>query len=241
MSMTLLELVQRTASKLAMPKPNSVASSDDPTWQQMLELLQDETDSLIDVQHDWSMLLKTWVITVTSLNFHSEPVPDGFIRLTRDARVFRTLTRTPLAGPASADEWQELTITGIGYYPGAWRMFSNPGTGVAINIFGIASGETVQTEYLSNVCIINGTKGVKAEWSADDDTSLFPDNLLRLGLTWRWKRAKGFDYSEERDQYDRALETAIANDTGMRRISTSSADRRTDGIGYWSGPVMVTP
>ena len=45
-----------------------------------------------------------------------------------------------------------------------------------------------------------------AAWAADSDLSLISERLIRLGAVWRWKRRKGFDYSEEMNDYEGALD-----------------------------------
>lgn len=37
--------------------------------------------------------------------------------------------------------------------------------------------------------------------------------ILKLGLTWRWKKAKGFDYAEEWQQVEDRIAETLAHDT----------------------------
>ena len=234
MAMSLLEIVQRTAKRLSLPVPTAAFSSTDPTWMQGVEILQDLGEELAQI--DWGVLATVKAITISALNFHSEALPADWSNLRDDARIFRNITFQPLIGPLIASEWEQLTLYGNGFIPGAWRLANK-----AIQIYGVAAAEIVTLEYASTYWIVdlNGVNP-KAAWTADTDMPRIPDALLRLGLQWKWKRAKGFDYSEEKDTFEKQMEVYIANDRGLRTIQTARVMRGSDlADNTWPG--VVTP
>lgn len=232
--MSLYEIVQRTARRLSLPVPNAAFSSTDPTWMQGVEILQDLGEEL--AQNEWPALITQKSITITATNFTATTLPADWGNVREDAKLYRVITMTPLVGPLQSEEWQQLTIYGAGFIPGAWRLANN-----AINIYGVAVGEVVKLEYTSSYWITNSTGLVpSATWKADTDLPLIPDRLLRLGLQWKWKRAKGFDYGEEKDIFERAMETELANARGMRTIQTSSPLRGFD-VNDTTWPGVITP
>jgi hypothetical protein len=234
MTMSLLEIVQRTARRLSLPVPTVAFSSTDPTWMQGVEILQDLGEEL--AQKDWEVLRTSKSITISAVNFHAEPLPADWSNIREDGRIFRNITFQPLIGPLLSSEWEQITIYGAGFIPGAWRLFNN-----AINIYGVAVGEVVQLEYTSRYWITDGSgMNPKATWTADTDLPKFSDQLLRLGLQWKWKRAKGFDYGEEKDAFEKMVESNIGDDRGLRTIQTARVMRGSD-LADNTWPRVVTP
>ena len=43
-----------------------------------------------------------------------------------------------------------------------------------------------------------------------------PENILMMGLSWRWKKAKGFEYAEDFRSYELLVRDALSRD-GMKR------------------------
>lgn len=103
-----------------------------------------------------------------------------------------------------------------------WRLF-----GDQIEIWpALDNGEIVTTEYRSFYWILdnNGTTR-KARWGADTDRALVPERLMTLGLVWRWKQAKGFDYSESFRSYQFERQRAAGVDGGSPTIQIAETSR----------------
>jgi hypothetical protein len=100
-----------------------------------------------------------------------------------------------------------------------------------------ASTTTLNYYYVSKNWII--AAGVPAStFAKDSDTFLFRDDLLVAGLRWRWLRAKRLSYDEERDDYDRLLLAAKAQDRGARTISMDPA--REMGMANYGFVIPIT-
>ena len=232
--MSLLEIVQRTAKRLSLPVPSSAYSSTDPTWMQGVEILTDLGEEISELG-EWSYQITPATIAVATLNYHIETLPSDYSNMTEDGKIYRTMTFQPLIGPVTSSEWERLTIFGGGFIPGAWRLFNN-----TLNIYGVAVGETLKYEYISEKWITDST-GVtkKSAWTADTDKPLIDDQLLRTGLQWKWKRAKGFDYSEEKETYETLLESLQATNRGLRTVMAAYPLRGDDlQDGTWPGVVV---
>ncbi len=97
-------------------------------------------------------------------------------------------------------------------------------------------------EYVSTYWVRTSadTAGSLAAFAADDDESLFPDELHILGLTWRYKRSRGLDYAEDFNSYETFFKTLTGRDGGRRILSMGgSTDQRfprapTAPDGNWS-------
>jgi len=103
-----------------------------------------------------------------------------------------------------------------------WRLF-----GDQIEIWpALDNGEIVTTEYRSEFWILaNDATTRKARWTADTDRALVPERLITLGLVWRWKQAKGFDYSESFRSYQFERQRAAGVDGGSPTIQISETSR----------------
>jgi hypothetical protein len=234
--MTLLEMVQDVCRELTLPVPSSIVGSTDPSTAQMRALFQREGD-MLRAHHDWTFLTTPWTIIVADQYGDATPFPADYLKVLENSVFYRVSTRSPLNGPISPEEWQNLRVYGVPYLLGAWRLFDG-----ALNIFGIPSGETVTGEYMSRNWIMraDGTT-TSAKWVSDTDTPRFDDVLMRLGVKWRWKAAQGFNYAQEEMDYRAILSSFAANDRGLRLVPTARVSRD-DGLpeASWPGQVVIS-
>ena len=64
------------------------------------------------------------------------------------------------------------------------------------------TGTIIKTEYRRDKWITNSDGDTyKAEWKLDTDVAIIPEKLISLGVAWRWKRMKGFDYVDDKNDY----------------------------------------
>lgn len=143
----------------------------------------------------------------------------SFINATYWDRNFRW----PMLGPLSPQEW-EVIVSGISPVGPRirFRVVDNlmtiqplPGTGQT---------DQIAYEYVSNAwCTTSaGTarsaSGGICKFGADTDLYRWPENTLRLGIKYRFLRAKGLDYSEELQQYQQARDFQLATSGGSRSL-----------------------
>ena len=55
-------------------------------------------------------------------------------------------------------------------------------------------------------------------FTSDTDTYVLEDDLMILGLIWRYKRAKGLDFSQEFKTYQDAVQRELGHDTSARTL-----------------------
>jgi hypothetical protein len=76
-------------------------------------------------------------------------------------------------------------------------------------------------EYMSTWCV-KGADGVpKAAITADDDTFMLPEFIVRKWMIYRWKLIKGLPYQEDRQKAYDLLNNYIATDKVKIRINVS--------------------
>jgi hypothetical protein len=59
----------------------------------------------------------------------------------------------------------------------------------------------------------------QSAWASDTDTGIINEELMTLGLCWRFKAGQGFDYAEEFRSYEMAVAQDIARDGGKRTLN----------------------
>lgn len=218
--MTLLTAVRRAARQAGLTPPSSVMGSGEETWLQMVEWAQETVDDLA-LRHDWRALHSTSTITGdgSTTDF---AVPSDYARLSKMPALSRdgSLSGFWPAGPLTSPDWiSATTLMNVGTR-GAFQVEG----GYVKFAVAPASGETYTLSYQSSKPIYqigSGTPGNIAEWTYDTDVARIPERLLRLGIVWRWKAAKGLDYAEAMSSFERAFESEASHDWGLMAKDTS--------------------
>ena len=190
--MSLLTVITDAMSICGLEAATSAYGSSDPTVAQFVALAQVEGDELSRF-HDWRRLKTAGTITgdgTTTL----WPLPSGFDRLAPGSPFWSTEDAgDALDGPISDADLVALKAMDTDPPDPVWRL-----VGTNIEIWpALENAEVVNYEYRSEYWILdNNGSTTKARWTADVDTALVPERLITLGLVWRWKQAKGLEYSE---------------------------------------------
>lgn len=192
----------------------------------MVEWAQETVDDLA-LRHDWRALHSTSTITGdgTTTDF---ALPSDYARLSKmpalslDGSLSGFWPAGPVSDPAFINA--QTSLSSWPYPPfkieGGYVKFATAP----------ASGDTYTLSYQSSKPIYqigSGTPGNIAEWTYDTDTLRISERLLRLGLVWRWKAAKGLDYAEALSSFERTLESEASHDWGlaMKSMSRDDVDR----------------
>jgi hypothetical protein len=216
--MTLLVIVQHAADRLGLTRPSTVISSPDENARILLGMAQEEGESLAD-RHTWQALQTEHTFS-TADTVASYALPSGFDTLIKDT-VFNRTSRRRMQGDLSPSQWQETQASLVTMVNPAFRirgsLFYISPTPTAI--------ETIAYEYVTkNWCQSSGGTG-QAAWAADTDVGLLDEELFKLGVIWRYKAKKGFDYAEDMNTYEIAVNKAILKDGARVTIDTSCVER----------------
>ena len=231
--MTLLSTVQNAMALCGLDVPTAVYSSTDQLVKQMVRLLYVEGRDLLK-RHDWNSLITVSTFTCGASNAQSGEPQTDFDRMSRGVDMWNTSSDWPIHGPISAEEWNELVVRSLTSLPQYWRII-----GGVLNIEEPASGDTIRYEYISNKWILQAGVTAATTLSADTDTFRFPENLMELGLVWRWKQSKQLDYAEDMRAYQIHLMDAIQSDKGGRRVIMTDREGIDRRHRTWHG--SITP
>lgn len=223
--MTALTIAQTAADEIGIDRPASLVGSTDNNARQMLALLNREGRELVR-RYPWAALIREYVVTVTS-GTSKYAVASDFSSLV-DETMWDVTNRWPLIGPLSSDEWETLKRGIIVSTPRrVWRLvgktdgvYSAGATPFYVEIMPTPDNSTDQFsyEYWSSGFARQNSDAALSVFDNDSDNPVLPEELFTLGLIWRWKRAKGLDYAQEFETYDRAVNIAISQDKSARPI-----------------------
>ena len=158
-------------------------------------------------------------------------LPSGYDRMISDTNWDRT-DHWRNIGTKSSQDWQFLQggIISIGpreryrIYNGKFRIFQ-----------ALTTVYNFSFEYVSNywVCAAGSSEGTKAQFTADTDTSVFPDDLMMAGLKFYFLKAKKLDYGIELGEFTRALSYNKAQDVPVPSMSLAPVGMN-QLVGPWS-------
>jgi len=71
---------------------------------------------------------------------------------------------------------------------------------------------------------VNSSAAVgKTAFTADDDYTVLDQDVIAAGLKWRFLRAKGLDYGEEKQHYENLRNQSVARSGGLRDIPMNAS------------------
>lgn len=228
--MSLLTVIQYVCGRTNLPVPATVLGTTDTQVLQLLRLLEEEGTDLAK-RGAWEGLTHEATLTTTATidqGAFTSIASVGFAYIKNGTFWNRTAT-LPILGPVSDEEWQRiqaLPSTGprYRYRMRRGRLLMNPTP---------TAGDTLAFEYVSKHWIL-GVDGVtyKSYFTLDTDTILLPEELVLMGLRWRWKKEKGLEYAEDFRTYEMQVRDALGRDGGKEVLRMDTGER-TARPGLW--------
>ena len=216
--MNLLLLVQRFCKRTNLDVPNTVLGTTDPQIKQILGLLEEEGNDLAG-RGDWQEL--TNEATHTSLAQENQgaikTIASNGFRYIKNGTLWNR-TDNDLIYVIDGTDWQQLQATAS----------TGPSTQVRIrggNLIAYptpTAGDTWAFEYITYNWITDSAGANPDQYfTADTDLMLLPENILMMGLRWRWKKEKGLEYAEDFRSYEILVKDALTR-SGMNRTLNMS-------------------
>ena len=231
--MSLLTVISGAMNICGFAAPSAIVNSTDGLVSQFAGLLRVEGDDL-SKQTAWrNMKADTSVTgdgveTLFDLPSDFTKFAPGYIMWEQDGTLtpLKQVSDSEMVGLKSQSAW--LT------YP-VWRLF-----GDQIEFYpALPDGRQVNFEYRPDYWIVSSDLLTrKARWTDDGDLFLVPEQVLTLGLVWRFKHAKGFSYAEDFEMYKLSRERYIFNDQPRPVIRVGG---RAGHPGLMTGMVGDTP
>jgi hypothetical protein len=215
---SLLQIVQGAADLLGVPRPSSVVGSTDQQVRQLYALANVEGGELARrAPQGWQALVKEMTFITVAAEIQPNAVASDFGFCIADT-AFNRSTARKLRGPLTATAWQAVKANNV--------------LAVVDNLFRIrgdaflltptpSAGETIAYEYSSASWAETNAGQGRASFQADEDGSYLDEDLIKLGVIWRFKHAKGLDYGEDMATYERAVQRAVGRDGGETALLMS--------------------
>lgn len=142
-------------------------------------------------------------------------MPSDYQRMVNKTQYNKS-NRWSIIGPKDAQEWQWLKASYVTTGPRMrFRIAGNK-----FVVWPMPSAQVVLGfEYQSGSWVVDQSGSYKQRFTADTDTSLFPDRLLVLGTKLKYFEIKGFDTTTLYSDYNRELSKFKAQDAGADTLS----------------------
>lgn len=216
--MSCLTIVQSVCQELGINVPNAVVTSADPQVLQMYALLNKEGKALRDrPAQGWQalQLQATFTTVATEIQVAIETAAPNYRFITNNT-IWDRSNRRPIFGPLTPQQWAFQK----GWYAvGPYSQYRVENGNILFQPIP-AAGNTCAFEYVTRAWVTDGSS-TYTEFTADTQTSLLNEELLKLGLLYRWKQVKGLDYSENKIEYEDRVNQAIARDTPKSILNMS--------------------
>lgn len=213
--MALLDMIQDISDEIGLTRPIAIVSSTDQTVRTVLALANRE-GKILAKRWAWQAMVKTatWTTLAAQSQGTVETLAPGFAYMLNETQWLRG-QRRPMGGPISAQGWEQLLgTTALGPYP-SYRILADQFQMQPIP----AAGVSAAFEYVSrNWCQSNASVG-QSKWASDTDTGILSEDLMGLGIQWRFKKSKGFAYDEDFRDYEEQVTAAISREGGRRTLT----------------------
>jgi len=212
--MSLIVIIQDSADRMGLVTPTSGIGSTDATAKQLVALAKQEVAEL-GRAHPWQAITKETTFTSTATEAQANAVPADFDRFLPGSMYNRTRKRI-VAGPLTSREWQDLKGRSAVVVYDAFRQRGNS----LIFLPTPTAGQTYAFEYISKY-VVTTSDGLTEQQTFLDDTDepLLDQELVTLGVIWRYLKAKGLDYAEPFRSYEIQKKQLMSRDGGQRGVN----------------------
>lgn len=203
--MTCLSIVQTACTRMGLNKPTAVVTSVDPQIMQFLALLNEEGQTLADTTNWQSLTVEASFLTVaTEVQGNLSTIAPNCKFIVNDTIWNRSL-RMPVFGPLAAQTWQQQKAM---YLQGPWNQFRVVNDQMKFLPVPVA-GQSCYFEFVTK----NWNSGSSDVFTDDAQTARLDEQVMAMGLIWRFRQAKGLDFSADLEKYQRRVADLVGRET----------------------------
>ncbi len=219
--MTLLTICQNVVDEVGFNKINIIAGNNSKDARQLLQFANREGDSLSRAKR-WNALTSEHLFVLVD-GIQSYDLPSDFRFIVPSTTWDRDNNRM-VATPLNSKEWQ--------YFKG-WASIGGMNRRARIRnnkiefeqaITAADAGNTIAFEYISKYWAQTDGGVAKAKFTLDNDIPRLDEELITLGIKWRFKKEKGLDWEEDFAEYKLLKMEAMARDGGARTLQFCEPD-----------------
>lgn len=221
---SVLTIAQEAMHQLGLPAPSSLTNSTDSLGLQLKSIFHALAEDVLR-RTRWQKLRRDGTIVTAAQENQGDltALYTDFRGIVNDTMYNQTLDRK-LYGPKSAQEWTAAKGQAWVVSPQQWwRIYDD----VLYLYDQTTANETVTFEYYSDAWIkAHDGSDRYARIENDSHICLFPAEMMKAGLIWRWKQQKGLEYSEEFRDYETFVKSWMAEDGGKEIVSLAPRTER---------------
>lgn len=196
-----------------------VVNSTDQQVRQLYALANEEGEELAR-DYDWQVMRQQQTFTTVAQAEQTGAIPADLDRFVSNSFFNRTTVRQ-VVGPLTPQQYQALLTQP--QLSGIYLAFIERQGAFLVNPVPPA-GQVIAYEYVS-VNWAKSSVGVpQPRFQADNDGSFISERLIKLGIRWRFLKAKGLDYAEDMRTYEIEKQKAKARDGANSALSSTGYD-----------------
>lgn len=195
---------------------NTIAANSDATAVQIKELANEELRQL-SKRYDWLETEVEYSFN-TVVGQHIYLLPEDY-RRSKPGSMFNAVQYYTVRGSVEQQEWNYRRH---GLYASLDRQHYKlkfNGTRYAIELAAPPSSvEELLFVYQTKEFAVDDAGFSKLEYEADTDVAKIPEDLVKLGLKWRFREAKGMDFSAALAEYNTTINQQFAQSKDRAEI-----------------------
>lgn len=199
--MSLLSICQAVTAETGWPVPSAIAANSEGTAVQLKALANAELEHLSE-QHDWPHTEVEYTFN-TVIGTTVYELPENYRKMVFGS-LYNAAQYYQLRGSMNPEEWMRRKYGLLGSISRqTCRVIVQTNGRYALEVTPTpSSAEQVVFFYQGNQYAKTEAGVRQSKYEGDTDTSLIPERLVQLGLKWRFRRAKGLDFSAELAEYN---------------------------------------
>jgi uncharacterized protein (DUF1330 family) len=221
--MTLLTICQDAANIIGITAPDSVTASTDTSVIQLEASVNQEGRAQVQ-KYGWQVLVKEGSHTTLAAESQGTmiSIASDFGRFSNDTMWNRTTNRR-YYGPITDSRWQQILAVVSG---GITNYFRIRGGNLLMHPTPTA-GESVKFEYVSKYWVdtTGGSTADADKFSGDSQTTVLEEELIVLGVVWRFLKLKGLPYDQQYVDYTNRVSEYTGHDGASPILRMGGARR----------------
>lgn len=220
--MSLLTIIQAACDRLGLQSPSVVMASTDNTVR-ILRALATQEGRELAARGTWQRLVREQSFTTSAQSVQTGAIPADFGHFVNNT-VWDYTEQEPLIGPVEPHQWQALSASLTAPADYYFRLRGNDFLMLPVP----SAGNNIRFEYVSAYWVDTNGDGIgeASAWAADANTALVPEEIVSLGVVWRWLKRNRMAFGDEYAEYNMQVNQALGRDGSKRIINMGAGEDR---------------
>lgn len=206
--MSLLSMCQDAADEIGLQQPTSIVSNAGSNERKLLRYAQSIGHRLMKL-YPWQILRAEVTFTSVAQALQTSILPSDWDRMIPETFWDRSNNRL-IAGPIGPVQWQGLQGNST-YLEYNNSKFALRGSNIYI-VPTPSAGDTYAYEYIKNTWAAASGGAAQTAFAADTDTTVFDEELMTLGIIFRFLDSEGLPAQNAYANFDEHLQLVTASD-----------------------------